>query len=65
MGFGYGRDLVKLLKINNCTFVRHGKGDHQIWYSPITNRQVTLDYKSSNKNTANGTLKDAGITHKF
>jgi len=65
MGSGYGRDLVKLLNKNKCIFVRHGKGDHQIWYSPITNRQVTVDYKTTNKNTANGTLKDAGINYKF
>jgi len=65
MGSGYGRDIVKLFRKNNLTFIRHGKGDHQIWYSPITDRQVTLDYKSSNKITANGTLKDAGINHRF
>ena len=65
MGAGYGRMLEKILKNNGCTFVRFGKGDHRIWFSPMTNRQVTVDYKSENKNTANGTLKDAGINHKF
>ena len=65
MGAGYGRDIVRLFRDNGCTFVRYGKGDYQIWYSPITNRQVTLDYKGADKSTANGTLKDAGIKHKF
>ena len=65
MGAGYGRDLVKLFRKNGCTFVRQGKGDHEIWYSPITNRQVTLDYKTTDRNTANGTLKQAGINHKL
>jgi len=65
MGSGYGRDLVRLFRKNGCVFVRQGKGDHEIWYSPITNRQVTIDYKTTDKNTANGTLKQAGINHKF
>jgi len=65
MGAGYGRDLVKLFRQHNCKFIRNGKGDHQIWYSPNSNRQVTLDYGTTDKNTANGTLKQAGINHKF
>jgi len=65
MGTGYGKDIIKLLQKNGCTFVRQGKGDHEIWYSPITNRQVTLDYGTNDKYTANGTLKQAGINHKF
>jgi hypothetical protein len=65
MGAGYGRDLVKLFRKNDCIFIRNGKGDHQIWFSPKTNRQVTLDFSTTDKNTANGTLKQAGINHKF
>ena len=33
------------LKKNGCYFVRRGKGDHDIWYSPITERHVTVDGK--------------------
>jgi len=65
MGAGYGRDLVKLFRKNGCQFIRNGKGDHKIWYSPLTNRQVTLDYGTTDKQTANGTLKQAGINYKF
>jgi len=32
----YSRDLKKILREAGCTFVRHGKGDHEIWYSPIS-----------------------------
>ena len=38
-----GRRLKQLLTRNGCTFVRNGKGDHEIWYSPITDRSVTVD----------------------
>ncbi len=27
---GYGRDLKRLLREHGCSFVRNGKGDHEI-----------------------------------
>jgi predicted RNA binding protein YcfA (HicA-like mRNA interferase family) len=33
---GYTPDVIRILRAHGCTFVRQGKGDHQIWYSPIT-----------------------------
>jgi len=65
MAAGYGKDLVKLFRKNGCRFVRNGKGDHQVWYSPLTNRNITLDYGTNNKYTANGTLREAGINQKL
>lgn len=32
------RVLSRLLKEGGCTFVRAGKGSHEIWQSPITGR---------------------------
>ncbi|WP_229482515.1 type II toxin-antitoxin system HicA family toxin [Nostoc favosum] len=26
-----------------CYFERQGKGDHEIWYSPITDRRFVVD----------------------
>jgi len=34
----YNKELIKILRNNGCTFVRHGKGDHDIWHSPISNK---------------------------
>lgn len=34
----YTRELKQLLTEAGCRFHRQGKGDHEIWYSPITNR---------------------------
>lgn len=54
-----------LLKDNNCSFVRRGKGDHDIWYSPLTNRHITVDTKIKSRHTANAILKQSGINFKF
>ena len=61
----YGKAVRDLLKANGCYFVRYGKGDHEIWYSPITKRNVTVDGKIYPRHTANGILKDAGIDMRF
>ena len=61
----YTRKLKKILSDNNCYFVRHGKGDHDIWHSPITNRNFTVDGKISDRYLANDTLKQAGVLFKF
>ena len=39
----YTRQIKKLLSENGCNFIRHGKGDHEIWYSPIVNKPFTVD----------------------
>ena len=61
----YTRKLKKLLSDNGCYFVRHGKGDHDVWYSPLTNRSFTVDGKINDRYLANGTLKQAGVKYKF
>jgi hypothetical protein len=57
--------LKKLLRQTGCAFERQGKGDHEIWHSPITNRRFTLDAKIKSRHTANGVLKQAGLPKKF
>ena len=60
----YTRRVKKLLSEYGCYFVRQGKGDHEIWYSPIVNQNVSVDGSISNRISANETLKDAGIKQK-
>ena len=43
----FEKRVREILKENGCYFVRHGKGDHDIWYSPITDTNVTVDGKSN------------------
>ncbi len=42
----YEKLVRAVLKENGCAFVRHGKGDHDIWYSPIVKKNITVDSKS-------------------
>jgi hypothetical protein len=62
----YEHDVREVLKAHGCRFVRHGgRGDHDIWYSPITNRNFTVDGKIKSRHTANAIMKQAGIGKKF
>ena len=49
------KELIQLLRDNGCEFVRHGKGDHQIWYSPITEKKFSVPHPK--KQMPIGTLK--------
>lgn len=61
----YEKKVREILRENHCEFVRHGKGDHDIWYSPITKCHVTVDTKIKSRHTANAILKQSGIDSKF
>ena len=61
----YTRDVKKILKANGCWFVRQGRGDHEIWESPINGKRFTVDGKIMSRHTANGTLEDAGLDKAF
>jgi len=61
----YTRKVKKILSENGCYFVRYGKGDHEIWYSPLTGRNFTVDGSIPKKTSANGTIKGAGIKIKL
>ncbi|MDR1019966.1 MAG: type II toxin-antitoxin system HicA family toxin [Synergistaceae bacterium] len=57
----YEKKVREILKQNGCYFVRHDKGDHDIWYSPLAGRHVTVDSKIKSRHTANEILKQSGI----
>jgi ubiquinone biosynthesis protein Coq4 len=61
----YEKKVRQLLLKHNCYFVRHGKGDHDIWYSPITGMNFPVDGEIRIRHTANGIMKQAGIRHHF
>ena len=61
----YEKKVRDILASNGCSFVRHGKGDHDIWYSPIVKRHVTVDSKIKSRHTANEIMKKSGIKHHF
>ena len=53
MAKNYNREILQLVKEHGCTFMRHGKGDHDIWFSPITNRPFTIDGNIKSRELAN------------
>jgi hypothetical protein len=61
----YERAVREVLSENGCSFVRHGKGDHDIWYSPINKRSVPVDGKIKSRHMANKILKESGIAFRF
>lgn len=61
----FAAQLKKLLREAHCNFERQGKGDHEIWYSPITGIRFPVDSKIKSRHTANAVLKQAGLDKKF
>jgi hypothetical protein len=61
----YEKKVRKKLVENGCCFLRHGKGDHDIWYSPITELSITVDSVIKSRHTANAIMQRAGINHHF
>jgi hypothetical protein len=58
-------ELKRLLLDHDCRFERQGKGDHEIWFSPITKRRFAVDQQIKSRHTANAVLKQAGIAKRF
>lgn len=61
----YEKKAREILRANGCHFVRPGKGDHEIWFSPITGIHITVDGKIKSRHTANAIMKQSGIEHCF
>ncbi len=61
----YAATLIKLLRDAGCAYVRPGKGDHQIWHSPVNGQHFVVDSKIKSRHTANAVLKQAGLPKAF
>ena len=61
----FATELKRLLQAAGCRFERQGKGDHEIWSSPITGVRFPVDSKIRSRHTANAVLKQAGLPKKF
>lgn len=56
-------ELSRLLSSKGCRTVRQG-GNHEIWYSPLTDKVFPMPRNQSqevSKNTLNNILKQSGI----
>jgi hypothetical protein len=65
MSGGYGRQIERMLRDAGCTFARHAKGDHELWYSPLTGRHFVFDRGVKVRHKPNGIPKDAGLDKAF
>ena len=61
----YEKTVRIILTEYGCKFMRHGKGDHDIWFSPITNRKIVVDGKIKSRHIANEIMKQSGISYRF
>jgi predicted RNA binding protein YcfA (HicA-like mRNA interferase family) len=55
------RELVALFRKNGIEFVRSAKGDHEIWFSPITGRKLTVPRNLKGEGTLQRLLRDSGL----
>ena len=65
MGGNLYPELVRLLRAAGCSLVRQGKGSHEIWHSPITNRRFAVPRNTTMAHTANAILKETGLAKAF
>ena len=55
----------KKLTEHGCSYVRHGKGDHDIWYSQLSCKNFPVDGKIKSRHIANAIVRQSGIPYKF
>lgn len=60
---GYYAQLIQILKQNGFTFLRQGKGSHELWGNG--SHVAIVPFNCYSRYTANQVLKDAGIAHRF
>jgi len=61
----YTKKVKQILSENGFIFERRGKGDHDIWYNPGTQKSVSVDGEIKLRTSANELLKDAGLGKRF
>jgi hypothetical protein len=61
----YEKQVRDILSQNGCTFQRHGKGDHDVWHSPISGHNFPVDGKIKSRYLANKLMKQAGLDYRF
>lgn len=61
----YTPKLKRFLQEAGCSFERPGKGDHEIWFSPLTGIRFVVDRAIKSRHTANAVLKQAGLPKHF
>ena len=62
MGASLTPQIIDLLKSASCEYIQAGhRGNHDIWYSPVTNLHFPVDSKIRSIKAANILLAIAGL----
>jgi len=61
----FDRELHRILRQAGCEYVRPAKGSHQVWFSPVTQRNFIVPYGILSRHMANVVLKAAGLPKGF
>lgn len=60
---GYYKLVVEQLRLHGYSFLRAGKGSHEIWSNGKRNQAVSKNMPA--REMGNEIMKQAGIKHKF
>jgi predicted RNA binding protein YcfA (HicA-like mRNA interferase family) len=60
----FGKPIRDRLSNAGCSFLRHGKGDHDVWITP-QGKRIVVPVQIKSRHTANGILKEAGLSKVF
>ena len=61
----FGTEVRRRLQAAGCFFKRPAKGDHELWYSPVSKRSFVVDGKIKSRHSANAIMKQAGLPKSF
>jgi hypothetical protein len=61
----FAPELKRALREAGCHLHRQGRGDHEIWHSPVNGRRFVVDHEIKSRHTANAVLKQAGLPKRF
>jgi HicA toxin of bacterial toxin-antitoxin, len=54
----YGKPVRKILSEAGCELLRQGRGDHEIWISPNTEKPFTVPVTTPSRHLANKIIKE-------
>lgn len=64
MGASLTPKIIELIKAVGCEYIQAGhRGNHDIWYSPVTNLHFPVDSKIRSIKAANILLTISGLPH--
>jgi len=60
---GYYKLVIAVLKQHGYSFLRNGKGSHEVWSNGVRNQILSKNMPA--RDMANAIMKQAGIAHRF